>query len=373
MTRWWAGLGAADRAFVVSRLGLLLWGWLALTVQPQTAPGLWHAFADWPLLNGWSRQDSGWYASVALDGYYYAPGQPSNVNFFPLYSWLALGASLPLRWFMQPTQAFHLAGQLLSLGLFWLSLRGVWQLAAQRLGQEVANRTVWLVALFPFSLFFSAVYTESLFLALSVWAFVHAERGRWWQACLLAAGCAVTRSVGGLVGIGLALVWLQQRGWQRPASVLALGLVPLPLAGLMAWWHSRFGHPLPFLLTQTQVWDKRPGLSRLRDVVGSIRSAAEDPHIRLMNSLQLLCVLGVLVLVVWGRKRLGWGLTVYAIGSALLVALTGFNGSGRYMAVLFPAFVVLAQADKAQRVLRAVFGALLLYVSWDFVHARWVT
>ena len=42
---------------------------------------------------------------------------------------------------------------------------------------SVARRAVWLLALFPASLFFSAVYTEALFLLLSVGSFYAARRG----------------------------------------------------------------------------------------------------------------------------------------------------------------------------------------------------
>src|SRR5207253_7773676 len=38
-----------------------------------------------PLVNMWSRWDTGWYLEIAKSGYSYRPGYPSSVAFFPLY------------------------------------------------------------------------------------------------------------------------------------------------------------------------------------------------------------------------------------------------------------------------------------------------
>ena len=69
----------------------------------------------------------------------------------------------------------------------------LWLLAAAgraRAGPRVAAaRRVWLLALFPASLFFGAPYSESLFLLVSVGAFYAARTGRWaWAGALAARG-----------------------------------------------------------------------------------------------------------------------------------------------------------------------------------------
>src|ERR1700716_2242392 len=38
-----------------------------------------------PLVQAWVRWDSGWYADIARDGYWYIPGRQSPVAFFPGY------------------------------------------------------------------------------------------------------------------------------------------------------------------------------------------------------------------------------------------------------------------------------------------------
>ena len=69
---------------------LLAWGFATLRLVPGAAPSPWspEVAADAPL---YARFDSGWYASIARDGYDPPPppGRESEHAFFPLYPYLA--------------------------------------------------------------------------------------------------------------------------------------------------------------------------------------------------------------------------------------------------------------------------------------------
>jgi hypothetical protein len=65
-----------------------------------------------------------------------------------------------------------------------------------------------LLAFSPMAFFFSAVYSESLFLALSVGCIYLARRGRWGLACGLGALAAASRNTGVLLVVPLALLYL---------------------------------------------------------------------------------------------------------------------------------------------------------------------
>ena len=360
---------AAIVPFAATRVVLFVFAWVSLRFK-LPAPQFWQAFPNALYLDGWARWDSGWYESIANDGYRYTPGHACNVNFFPLYSWLVGLLDLPLQSAFAPRQAFHITGMVVSLATFYLALVGLHRLVTAQFGEKLALRTLWLVALFPFSLFYSAVYTEGVFLALSVWAFALGAERKWAWACVLASLAAVTRTVGCLVAMGLFVAYLQQRRWRLDRDFWWFLLTPLPLFGLLAWFWQRFGEPLPFLKLYTTVWDKRPGIGRLIDVVNSVRSPLEVPALRFQNGVYLVVVFGAIGLSLAYARRLGLGMALYAAVSALLVALTGFNGAGRYMAVLFPAFVGLALLTE-RRGYRAVvvgFAPLLLWFTYDFAH-----
>ncbi len=369
----------AAAPWLISRLALFAFAWIGLSlVAPEPSPDHWRQFADLLALDGWARWDSGWYASVALDGYSWIPGQACNVNFFPLYAWTTLALSLPLRLAMSPERAFYAAGMGWSLALFYAALVGLARLGNASWGPQVTGRTLWLMAFFPFSLFFSAVYTESLFLALSVWAFVLAREQRWWGAAALVGLAGLTRVTGAVLGLALLVEFasvarLDWQKWRRDG--LAFVISPLPVLGLFAYFKLQFGEPLLFLKTYTTVWDKRPGLSRLIDVLNSIRHDHDPLALRFQNLMYVLVLFGALALVVWARRRLSWGMVALVAVSVALVASTGFNAAGRYTAVLFPAFAAAAMAlgERGFKPALVVSGATCLWFTWDFSHWMHVT
>src|SRR3954467_2623401 len=127
--------------------------------------------------------------------------------------------------------------ELLSLVAFAAALVRFDRLTVLETGDAlVARRAVWLLALFPASLFFSAVYTEALFLLLSVGSFYAARQGRWAWAGVLGGAAAMTRNVGVMLLVPLALLYLNGPREDRPgergrfpvrAHVAWLALAPL--------------------------------------------------------------------------------------------------------------------------------------------------
>src|SRR3982750_408835 len=112
------------------------------------------------------RWDSSYYVFTAQHGYE-ALGQTA---FFPFYP-------MVMRAVATITYSEVVAGVLVSLASFAIALVILHRLAALDFGADVARRTVWLVALFPAGVFFSAIYTEALFLVLSVGAVYAAREG----------------------------------------------------------------------------------------------------------------------------------------------------------------------------------------------------
>jgi hypothetical protein len=131
------------------------------------------------------RWDTIWYLQIAHDGY----GTAREPAFYPLYPLLMRGGSLL-------TGSTALAGIAISAAALFAGLVIVHRLTALELGERSAGAAVNLLAFTPMAIFFSAVYTESLFLALSAGTFYAARRERWWAAGLLGALAAMTRATG---------------------------------------------------------------------------------------------------------------------------------------------------------------------------------
>jgi hypothetical protein len=185
-----------------------------------------------------ARWDSAWYLVIAHYGYrpelgvYTAPRDA----FFPLYP---LGLRLLSDLGLQPV----FAGVLFSLAAFALALYFIHRLTTLEFGArggpavapaapgaatppgathafgaasaaapaaagEVARLAVFLTAFAPMAFFFSAVYSESLYLALSVGVFWFARQGRWLRVGLLGALAAATRSTGVVLLVPALMLYL---------------------------------------------------------------------------------------------------------------------------------------------------------------------
>jgi len=189
-----------------------------------------------------ARWDAVWYLRIATDGYG-TPGDHAPAAFYPLYPLLMRAGG----WVVGSPL---LAGIVVSLVCFLGALVLLHKLVALELGESYARPAVLLVAFFPSALFFSAVYSESLFLLVSVGAFLAARRERWAWAGLLGGLAALTRNSGVLLLLPLAILFLYgPRPGGRPAlgrarwlpryrltpQLVWLALVPLGLALYLGW------------------------------------------------------------------------------------------------------------------------------------------
>jgi hypothetical protein len=237
-----------------------------------------------------ARWDAAWYLVIAHFGYRpdFGTLTASRTAFFPLYP---LGVRALAGLGLAPV----IAGVLLSLMALAAGLYGLHRLTtleAARMGvldgREVARLTVLLSAFAPMAFYFSAVYSESLYLALSVGLFLSARRGRWALAATLGALAAATRSTGVVLVLPLMMLYLYgprddlapdfapERGWQstdgRPTATarlrrtlrpryrprrdaLWLGLVPVGLCLYLAYLALAGGDALaPF--HAESVWNR---------------------------------------------------------------------------------------------------------------------
>ncbi|MDP8967822.1 MAG: hypothetical protein M3N04_04410, partial [Actinomycetota bacterium] len=143
------------------------------------------------------RWDSVWFMAIAADGY----DGGGREAFFPLYPLVVRLAGAPLG-------SALVGGALASTALLAVALVLLHRLVALDHPRAVARNAVLVTALFPMSFFFSAVYSESLFLALSIGAVYAARRERWAWAGTLGLLAATTRSAGVLLLVPLAMIYL---------------------------------------------------------------------------------------------------------------------------------------------------------------------
>lgn len=187
-------LRAVVRPFWASRLLVLVFGvYASLAVGSGGVSTSSFGKALTAPSNHW---DANWYLLIARSGY----RTPESRAFFPLYPLLVKAGG----WAIGDVYA----GVVISLVAFLVALFLVYRLVELDFGSEVARVTVALIAFCPFAFFFSAIYTESLFLALSVAAIYAARCERWLIAGVVGAFAAATRSSGVLVVLPIVLLYL---------------------------------------------------------------------------------------------------------------------------------------------------------------------
>jgi hypothetical protein len=372
--------------FLVTRVGLLLVAYLSLALMPLNtdpavagASGPWRAFPNNLLLDGWARWDSGWYESIAKQGYLNAViGQAGqrNVAFFPLYP-LAMG--LLGRVFLGN---YTLAGLVISNLAFLVSLILLHSMVRRRFGAAIAYRAVLLFAVYPFAFYFSTVYSEALFCLLVIAAFYCAERDWWWGAGICAMLGGATRPVGIVMLPVLAIFYLERI--QFDLRKVRGDILWLTLAGCgpllyFLYLHMQFGNFALYFEAQRAPgwWLAEGALELLSSTLRQFFSIQGILTGRFPVAFTFNLFMGGLFLIttiaVWRWQGVAYG----AFGLLLLVfSLTQWINLGRYMMPFFPAFVMWAQWLKNERVFEGVvvFSTLLLaFWTIAFSHWFWVT
>jgi hypothetical protein len=222
--------------FLLSRLWLGIWVYAGHASRPYRQP-VPNGFAgvDCWWLNPWTTYDSQHFLSIAHLGY-----TPETTPFFPLYPLL-------LRCFGQNELSMAAAGILLSNVAFFGGLFALYALTRLDYNHRTAKVAVWLLAFFPTSIIFSAVYSDALYFALVTSAFWAARTQVWSIAGPCAFLAALTRNAGAVIGLALVLEWWNQHRKNQFSSFTALGNALLPLLGLIVvqWYLAQQFGGLP--------------------------------------------------------------------------------------------------------------------------------
>jgi hypothetical protein len=353
--------------FFVSRSGVLGVGLLAAVFigydPAPNRPALWRISAN-PVHNLLARWDTFWYLDIATRGYHWNGNalEQQNVVFFPLLPALIrlLGAAVH--------DHMLLAGLAVSLTAFPIALAYIWRWTAEQKDEDVAAAAVALLCAFPFSVFFSAVYTESLFLMAAAGAWCHLQRREHARAALFGLGAGLVRPNGFLLAAPLA--WLAL-GDAAPLS-RRLAVVAAPVVGVLlysAYLRVHVGSASAWIAGQA-AW---PSMAPWGGP-GAPEPGPPFPYepssilVHLGNAAALVLAL----VAIWPVGRtLGFAAALLiALNLLLPAARHGLQSLGRFTSVLFPIFIWLAEAlPKRRRVLVLVFAAgqivaAILFFTW---------
>lgn len=326
------------------------------------------------LLNLPVRWDAGWYLQIVTEGYRYGVADPTiqqNIVFFPAYPMLVRVVG---RLFGGDMTGYVAAGMMVSIASFFGGLVYLYAFARERYGDDVARGTIWLLAAYPFAIFFGAVYTESLFLLGTVGALYHFSRDQFGRAACWGLLVGLTRLNGVLLVLPLALLAIPSLA--RPVRLRALGAAVAPGLGLVVYalfiWRLT-GNPIAFATSHVAWGRTYQGLGTLVAQQYSILANAGLSGYVGAPGYDALNAIGAVFAVVtlWPvTRRLGLAYGLFmAINILPALATGGLLSAGRLSSVLFPAFIWLATAIPpnhraawiASFAAMQAFGAALFY------------
>ncbi len=335
-----AFLTPADRAalgvWAGSRAGLVLLVAWALPLAGMLAQ----------FLDRWQRWDTDFFLQIARHGYggdpagphHRHPSGPSDLMaFFPGFPFAVRAAHL-----LVPD--WRAAALLVSL-----VAGAVAAVALSRLGEldgppGTGPRAVLALVLSPFAVFLFAGYSEALFLAFALPAWLLARRCRWPAAALCAAGASWVRITGLFLGVALVVAFVtagRPVPWRRAPWLL----VPfVPLAGYAAYLWRRTGDVLAWPHAEAH-WSSRRPTWPWDAFVNTVQRVTGDWFYVPAMRVELLAAVTGAALTAWLLAHRRWGEATYVgLQLAALGTSAYYVAVGRAALLWWPLWLALGAA-----------------------------
>lgn len=324
------------------------------------------------LLEPWQRFDALWYLGIAEEGYGYDAYWGATA-YPPLYPALIRSVG----WVLGGN--YSVAAILISNVAAFVALYLLFRLVESELGRSAAKRATLYLAVSPVSFFLFAGYSESLFLALSIAALYYVRQGHWARAGLMALFASWARMSGWVLAIPFLFEYFYPMEGRRPprTALLSIAAAPLGLV-LFVLFRELAGFPPLAVLYEAYwrlqvVWPWQSVLEASRRILAGVYHIAD-----LFDLFSTFAFVGLAVV---GWRKIPTLYSLY-LATGILYPLTRLKvpvhplqSQSRYLLVLFPAFMILAQLGERPWVNRVIFYssvALLLFWTGQFVIGGWV-
>lgn len=322
----------------------------------------------------WANFDGEHYMSISMQGYH-----SLEQAFFPLYPVLIYFGKLFL-----PNSFFNTAliGLVISNLAFIGSLVLLFKLVKLDYSAKIGWLTIILILVFPTSFYFGALYTESLFLFLSLGAFYFNRKEKYWLATLFGILASSTRIFGVLLLPALLIdIFITKKSLKKWFPIL---MIPSGLIFYMIYLYLTVGDPLAFYNLQSIIGEHRQkGIVLFPQVVYrylNILIHYQRIDIFLATFLlEFLATIFFLIIPIIGCfKKVRLSYIFYSLVSLLIPTIQGsFSSGARYVLVIFPVFIIAALLigkwpKYLQYLIFVLLAILLIFYSILFIRGYWV-
>jgi hypothetical protein len=324
-----SGVRAALTAWLATRVGVLL---VALVAGRVLVRG---DLQD-PFLDRWTQWDVDHLIDIARYGYGGDPAKPPDAGlpaFFP-------GFPLLLRAVHFVVPDWRLAALLITFVAGGIAVVALTRLGDQEYAAGVGIRSVLALLLCPVAVFLFAGYTEALFLACALPAWLLARQGRWDLAAMCGFAAGLTRITGLFLAVALVVEFLlSSRKWDQAPWLVVPFLGP---AGYALYQWRRTDDWFAWQHAQEQGWGRTlvPPWEALQTTWG----AAFGTHNQFTVAfrIELFAALVGVALTVWLLVRRKWPEFIY-VGLQVTALLTSafYLSIGRSTLLWWPLWLAI--------------------------------
>lgn len=334
------------------------------------------------LLNGLAQFDAQWYLKIASDGYpknpnFYNSGGKSEFQgltyaFFPLYPLLLSTLNFLINNVL--ISAFLLTNLLLIAN--FISLYFVLK---NFVPERIVFKTIFLIFLFPFSIFYRSYFTEELFLLILIWFAYFFIKNKPLYSSLLLGLLNITRGSGVLIFLPFLYYLVKGffKGGIKLNSYFAsffISFIPLTLWSILNFLNTSDSL---FFMKIRGAWTKNPNFidNFYNNILTILNFPSQKLHIFHTSKIDILMILVTLILLILSRTKIPKKL--WLISLSLFLSPLIFNDTmsySRMQIVSFPLFLYLGIVTRGKYffILVTTFAILLFLTSLLFVNWYWI-
>ena len=343
------------------------------------------------LLDGWSQFDGPEYLDIVRHGY-----EQRQLVWFPLLPLLITMASVVIKDPLTAAVMVSGLGGLAATLMFWK-----WT-ALQELRPAAHFTALCVLLLYPYGWFlYGVVYSDALFLAFTLGAFMLLERDRPWLAAACGAVATVARPLGFAMVIGLMVLSFERAGFLTVPKVgeawireLRLPirinrkrwsprlLIPgVSLTGLFAYMGYQWiywGSPIRFVTEEANYHEAGFQTLLKQQYFAAWNQGFDGRHLATTTA-QAMILFVVLASVPAVGRRFGWGYGTYVLSLVALplISVSTFMGVGRYLLPAFPCFALfgewLSRRRKVAIAWFSVASVALVVMTFGFARSWYLT
>lgn len=331
----------------LTRVSVLILSWAAMFFGTQH-PRSWLAM--------WQNWDAFLLGNIARYGYFGPAGHviPHQVAFWPGYPFVVADVHLIVRqWTVSALLVSLIAGTVAVVALARL---------AEDYLPGTGQRTVLFLLVSPAAIFLTAGYTESLFLAFALPAWLAARRGRWLMAGLLTAGAVATRVEGLFLLAALALM-AALYAHTRWRALVSLSVAVIPAVAYELYLRAMTGSWMAWMQAESEGWDRHftgPVACLCTTWSAAFGHGLAAPYAWEFQ-LEILAVAAGLAVTIALLAARHWPEALFCgLIIATLATSTWYESVPRSLLIMFPLYIALARLSARRPWIGQVYLAVSL-------------